>query len=55
MDQDTAQKQMSCPRVSNADRQWVKKRLDAVSHPFDSKGTENIETMMNSVHTELTV
>lgn len=35
IDQDEAQRQLSCHPVSNTDRQRVEKRLDAVRHPFN--------------------
>lgn len=53
--QDETQRQLPCHPVSNIDRQWVKKRLDAVRHPFNSRGVENIRMMMNSVCTVSTV
>lgn len=54
IDQDKAQKQLSRHPVSNIDRQWVKKRLDAVSHPSNSQGIGNIGMMMNFVCTRST-
>lgn len=54
-ERDEARRQLPCRPVSNADRQRVKKRLDAVRHPFSSWGFESIRTMMNSVCTVSTV
>lgn len=51
----TARRQLPRHPVSNTDRQRVKKRLDAVRHPFNSQGVENIGMTMNSVCTASTV